>query len=139
MRLLAPTAAFAAFLTIAPFAAAQSKQAPRPQQPPTIIPLQQPFAPQINPRAGQVPVVNPSQLTPGVNGVPGSTVYVPPYYRNGVPGSVYVINRYNPYGYPTGGFNGLTANSGQFYAFMGVPAPTNPFVSNISPVNSTWP
>jgi hypothetical protein len=144
MRLFTLTAACAACLMTAPFASAQAKRAaPQPQQPPTFIPLHQPFAPQMNPRAGQVPVINPAQLTPGVNGVPGSTVYVPPFYRNGVnanfPGSVYVINRYNPYGYPAGGFTGVAANSGQFYAFMGGPAPTNPFVSNISPVNSTWP
>jgi len=124
MRLCALTAACAFFVNAVPSASAQLPPAPQPP-------------------GGRVNFPDVSRLTPGVNGVPGSTVYLPPYYRNGAVyynGPTYIMNRYNPYGYgyAYGGFNGFPANSGQFYAFMGGPAPTNPFLGNANPFAPTW-
>src|SRR6185369_15488225 len=93
-------------------------------------------APRQSAGRGNAPDV--SGLMPGVNGVPGSTVYVPPYYRNGPyyyngPGPVFVVNRFNPYGYSS-----PYPYSGQFYAFMGGVAASNPFMSNVNPIGPTW-
>lgn len=131
MRSLLLTAA--AFASITPLASAQYRN-------PT-IPLQQSSVPQMNPNAGRMMIANPQQMGNGT--VPGSTVFVPPRYVNNT-GSTYIINNYNngnnnPFGTPAGGFNGLTASSGQFYAVMGGPAATNPFIGNVAPIPQQWP
>ena len=137
MRTFALTAALAGIFAAAPVASAQFGV--RKIQTPN-IPIQQSSVPTSNPV--QHSVTNPLQMTPGVNNVPGSMVYVPPRYVN-YPGSTYIVNNYNngtnnPYGYPSGGFNGYTASSGQFYAMMGGPAQGNPFLGNVPAIQPTW-
>lgn len=122
MRLLAMTATYAGMMIAVPYAFSQ--QLPAPQ------------APKQSAGRGNAPDV--SRLTPGVNGVPGSMVYLPPYYRNGPyyyngPGPVYYGNRFYPYGYSS-----PYPYSGQFYAFMGGVAPSNPFMTNSNPYGPTW-
>lgn len=126
--------------TTTSFVHAQVTPAP-PRQGPG-VPLQQSRVPQMNPVARQVPTSNPLTMVPGVNGVPGSTVYTPQRYYPRV-GNTYVINNYNngtnnPFGVPSTGFQGGFA-SGQFYSNLGGPAPSNPFVGNVPPIQQTWP
>lgn len=105
---------------------------PRPPQ----IPLAQPGVPQLNPNSAAAPVTNPAQLNSTLTNVPSASVYIPPR-PYGYGNTYYVNNPYPPFGYPSGGFTGMAAPSGQFYAVLGGPAPSNPFVSNF-PNSPTW-
>jgi hypothetical protein len=146
MRILIGAAAWLCLLTAAPFAAAQTARKLPKLQPPAAQP-----APSATP-AGQITVSSPVLPTAGVNGVPGANVYLPPSYANsvnysGYPGSMYYGARYypygnnpygyNPYGYAAGGMSGAVP-SGQFYAFLGGPAATNPFANNGILAASNW-
>ena len=79
--------------------------------------------------------VNPN-VTPGVNGTPGTAVVLPRYY--GAYGGYYNYNYFNYNAafmnangyYP--GFGQQTMPTGQFYMMMGGPAPSNPFAGNIN-------
>jgi len=72
-------------------------------------------------------------------GVPGSTVIAPVRHFGPYGGNNYFINNGNSsFGNNSYGFTG-TPSSGQFYAILGGPAPSNPFVNNTSPFRQNWP
>ena len=76
-------------------------------------------------------------------GVPGSNVITPMRTFSPYGGNNYFINNGNAtnnssFGNPSYGFNGMQS-SGQFYAIMGGPAPSNPFVNNTNSFRQTWP
>lgn len=128
MRFLLYSSATIVLLTAVVSAQSTVRRPGTPQ--PTNIPLQQSSVPQFNPNGNRT-------------GLPSTTVYTsPPRYYGGY-GPTYIINNNNnanayPYGYPSGGFTGNQAPSGQFYAILGGPAPSNPFISNANPMQQTW-